>query len=83
MAQSSPLAERERWQLVNTRLRDEAREADMDTKLTQLASLMASVDDFGWRDALSDDTEVWQLWARLRGLGQLPPSAEAKASSEK
>lgn len=79
MAQSTPLAERERWQLVNTRLRDEAREADMDTKLTQLASLMASVDDFGWRDALSDDTEVWQLWARLRGLGQFTTIGRGKS----
>ena len=62
----SALSERARWAMVATRLREEARGASPEAKLTQLASLMASVDDFGWREALSDDAHVWQLWNRLR-----------------
>ena len=64
----SVLSERERWALVNARLREEAQQAGMETKLVQLAALMASVDDFGWRESLSDDAQVWELWKRLRSV---------------
>jgi len=79
MAESS-LSERERWALVNARLRDEARQAGMETKLVQLAALMASVDDFGWREALSDDAHVWELWTRLRNV-ERAMRVDATASS--
>jgi hypothetical protein len=52
---------------VNRRLREEARSATSETKLEQVASLLASVDDFGWRDALAAEDEcVRGLWGRLR-----------------
>ena len=79
MAESS-LSERERWALVNARLREEARQAGMETKLVQLAALMASVDDFGWRESLSDDAHVWELWTRLRNVDQAT-RVDATASS--
>jgi hypothetical protein len=57
----------QRWALVNARLREEAIGASFETKFTQLASLMASVDDFGWRQQLEeDDGRVRELWMRLR-----------------
>ena len=67
MKPASELSPTERWALVAERLRAEARESTDEDKLTQLASLMASVDDFGWREQLSvDDDRVRDLWARLR-----------------
>lgn len=79
MAESS-LSERERWALVNARLREEAQRAGMETKLVQLAALMASVDDFGWRQSLSDDAPVWELWTRLRNVARAT-RVDATASS--
>jgi hypothetical protein len=56
-----------RWELVNERLREEGKKSTTETKLIQLASLMASVDDFGWREALAEDDErLRRLWMRLR-----------------
>lgn len=77
----SVLSESERWALVNARLRDEAQQAGMESKMVQLAALMASVDDFGWREALSDDGQVWELWKRLRNVDQA--LVDATASSRK
>lgn len=52
---------------MNERLRKEARAASLDKKLAQLASLMSSVDDFGWREELSaEDERVRELWMKLR-----------------
>jgi len=56
-----------RWEILNERLRKEAREATFETKFAQLASLMASIDDFGWREPLAeDDDRVRGMWMRLR-----------------
>jgi len=53
--------------MVHERQRVEGRVLTDEQKLTQLASLMASVDDFGWRTALAeDDDRVRALWTRLR-----------------
>ncbi len=53
--------------MVNDRLRAEARTASYERKFVQLASLMASVDDFGWREKLAeDDDRVRELWIKLR-----------------
>src|SRR5690606_22987247 len=46
MSDGTLLSPAERWRLVNDRLRAEARTASYEKKLVQLASLMASVDDF-------------------------------------
>lgn len=57
----------QRWALVSARLGEEARSAGYEHKLVQLAALMASVDDFGWREALGEeDDRVRAIWARLR-----------------
>lgn len=67
MKPASELSPTERWALVAERQRAEARASTDEEKLTQLASLMASVDDFGWRQQLSvDDDRVRALWVRLR-----------------
>jgi len=56
-----------RWELVNERQRMEARTSTTETKMLQLASLMASVDDFGWRASLAEEDErVRDLWMKLR-----------------
>jgi hypothetical protein len=67
MSDGTALSATRRWQLVNDRLRAEARTATYEKKLAQLASLMASVDDFGWRQKLAeDDDRVRELWNKLR-----------------
>lgn len=67
MSSGAALSPAERWELVNARLRAEARAATYDEKLAQLASLMDSVDDFGWREKLGeDDDRVRELWMKLR-----------------
>ncbi len=53
--------------MVRQRLAREAARATYDEKLAQLESLMASVDDFGWREKLgADDDRVRALWMKLR-----------------
>lgn len=48
----------------------ESRRASYEDKLAQLASLMASVDDFGWREKLAaDDDRIRALWMKLRAAG--------------
>jgi hypothetical protein len=67
VTQSNDPSAARRWELVNERLREQAAEATLEEKLEQLASLMASVDDFGWRKRLEeDDDRVRGLWVRLR-----------------
>lgn len=62
MAQKGELSISERWTLVNERLREEARDATLEVKLEQLAALMASVDDFGWRQKLEEDDDRISIW---------------------
>jgi hypothetical protein len=70
MASASALSPAKRWALVRERERLESAKAGYDEKLAQLASLMASVDDFGWRDKLgADDDRVRALWMKLRAAG--------------
>jgi len=65
--EDAALTQPERWALVNGRLREEAKAATDETKLRQLASLMGSVDDFGWHAALAeDDVRVRTLWSKLQ-----------------
>ena len=67
MARGTELSPARRWALVNERLRRESRQATADEKFVQAASLMASVDDFGWREQLgADDEQVRELWMKLR-----------------
>jgi hypothetical protein len=67
VTQSDEPSAARRWKLVNERLREQAMDATLEEKLEQLASLMASVDEFGWRKQLEEgDDRVRDLWVRLR-----------------
>lgn len=67
MSQSVELSTTKRWALVSERLRQESQAMPLETKFAQLAALMASVDDFKWREALgADDDRVREVWIRLR-----------------
>jgi hypothetical protein len=67
MSDGTVLSPTERWRLVNDRLRAEARTATHEEKLAQLESLIASIDDFSWREKLAeDDDRVRELWMKLR-----------------
>jgi len=56
-----------RWRRVNTREIQELRATPMDTKIRQLAALMASVEQLGWTEALREgEAEVRDRWNRLR-----------------
>lgn len=67
MSDASALSPRKRWEMVAARLAQESQQATYEDKLAQLESLMASVDDFGWRDSLGvDDDRVRALWMKLR-----------------
>ena len=56
-----------RWEAVNAAEIEELRRTPFEVKLRQLASLMASVDGMGWREALvSQNAEVLQRWNKLR-----------------
>jgi len=56
-----------RWKLVNRSEERELRKTSSLQKLRQLAALMASVDDFGWAEALAaEDEEVRRRWVKLR-----------------
>lgn len=67
MPTANTLSPSQRWALVRERERLESTKASYDDKLAQLASLMASVDDFGWRKKLAaDDDRIRALWMKLR-----------------
>lgn len=67
MTREQAAAYRQRWALVNQAEREELRATSMDEKFRQLAALMASVDDFGWREALEEEEEQGrEIWRRLR-----------------
>ena len=63
----------ERWALAEQRLVRERRETPMETRLHQLAALMASAPAMGWSGALDDeDDAVRERWmaARRSELGK-------------
>jgi hypothetical protein len=67
MTKAEALAYQKRWQRINAAERDELRKASIELKFRQLAALMASVDAFGWRQALArGQGEVRERWKRLR-----------------
>lgn len=58
---------KKRWRLVDARLAEELRQPSIDTKFERLAVLMASVDEFGWREQLAGEVErVRAMWSNLR-----------------
>ena len=58
---------RRRWALVNRRLAEELRATPMETKLLQLAALMASAREAGWSPSLeAEDEAVRERWMALR-----------------
>ena len=58
---------RRRWALVNRRLTEELRATSMETKLRQLAALMASAGEMGWsRSLAAEDEAVRERWMALR-----------------
>jgi hypothetical protein len=53
--------------MVNDFEREELQKVPLRVKFRQLAALMASVDRFGWREALGEgEAEVRERWQRLR-----------------
>jgi len=57
------------WKLVNEHEAEELRNTPIEVKWQQLAALMASVDDMGWREALEDPEGVAHtraMWKKLR-----------------
>jgi len=56
-----------RWKLVNAHEVKELRNTPLGRKLQQIAALMASVDCFGWRQALAEGVhEVRNRWIQLK-----------------
>lgn len=67
MTKSEAIAFQKRWEKVNCAEREELQSASAIDKVRQLASLMASIDAFGWREALADEeADVRARWIRLR-----------------
>lgn len=61
---------KKRWLRVNREEIRELRRTPIMTKLKQLASLMFSVEELGWKKMLgSGESEVRKRWNRLRKLG--------------
>lgn len=70
MSGAGDVSPAQRWALVHEREKLESRRASYGDKLAQLASLMASVDDFGWREKLAAaDDRIRALWMKLRAAG--------------
>jgi hypothetical protein len=64
VARVSPVT---RWDLVEIAERDELRKLTPAAKLGQLASLMASVEQMGWSEALQEgDEDIWMRWQAMR-----------------
>lgn len=56
-----------RWKAANAAEREELRATPIETKLRQLAAMMASVKSFGWDESLqAEEIEVRKRWGRLR-----------------
>jgi hypothetical protein len=58
----------ERWKRVNEFEVQELRDTSVETKLRQLAALMASAEAFGWREDQEEIEEVRARWNRLREI---------------
>ncbi|HEY1858836.1 MAG TPA: hypothetical protein VGG61_00670 [Gemmataceae bacterium] len=69
MTKSEGRAFKRRWRLVNEFEKKELRRTSLETKLRQLAALMASAKEMGWDEVLAraqGEREVWERWQRLR-----------------
>ena len=67
MTRGQAKAYQARWTMVNDFEREELQKVPLRVKFRQLAALMASVDRFGWREALGEgEAEVRERWQRLR-----------------
>jgi hypothetical protein len=66
-----------RWKLAHRAAIEELRATPLDAKFRQLAVLMDSVDELGWREALREgEQQVRERWIRLRRVagGQAKPT---------
>jgi hypothetical protein len=69
MTRAEARAFRIRWELVNAAERAELQATPLDRKLHQLAALMASVEPFGWTEALTEEeSQVRARWNLLRAI---------------
>jgi hypothetical protein len=67
MTKEEALAYKEGYEAVNALEIEELRSMSDAEKLSQVAALMASVDQMGWREALAaEEEEVRNLWVRLK-----------------
>jgi hypothetical protein len=67
MTKEEALAYKEGYEAVNAIDIEELRSMSDSEKLSQVAALMASVDQMGWRAALAgEEEEVRELWVRLK-----------------
>jgi hypothetical protein len=67
MTKEEALAYKDGYEAVNALEIEELRSMSDAEKLSQVASLMASVDQMGWRNALAaEEEEVRELWVRLK-----------------
>jgi hypothetical protein len=67
MTKEEALAYKEGYEAVNALDIEELRSMSDTEKLSQVAALMASVDQMGWREALAaEEEEVRDLWVRLK-----------------
>ena len=58
---------RQRWRLVNDRLKDEVRQMPVSIKLQQLAIMFAAGQALGWADKQrAGEAEVRARWMRLK-----------------
>jgi hypothetical protein len=57
----------DRHRLMNQREEEELRATSPETSLQQLESMYASIDVFGWREALREgESELRERWARAK-----------------
>ena len=67
MTKEEALAYKEGYEAVSALEIEELRSMSDAEKLSQVAALMASVDQMGWREALAaEEEEVRDLWVRLK-----------------
>lgn len=78
MTKEEALAYKEGYDAVNAIEIEELRSMSDEEKLFQVAALMASVDQMGWRQALAaEEEEVRELWVRLK-RAYLPKQNEGR-----
>ncbi len=67
MTREEALAYKEGYEAVNALEIEELRSMSDAEKLSQVAALMASVEQMGWLETLaSEEEEVRELWVRLK-----------------